>query len=296
MMTNNDTQGDGYNDDILQFAGNTLFSGGSLLILFIALIAIVILFSTLGNDVSNTYSIQQSDDTKTTNLFLIMFVAILLIIAIMGGIRYFFGTSIYASVNNLFASDPEIDIVIDHKTVPEPDGDDEQTDDEEDPSRSTGTIPQEQVFNIPGNYYGYETAKNMCTAYGARLASYDEVEDAYENGGEWCNYGWSDGQMALFPTQKGTYDKLQKIPGHENDCGRPGINGGYMANPHVKYGINCYGVKPPIDDDERFLMENSSPYPKTKRDEAREKEVEILKKSLGNVLVSPYNRDNWSRY
>jgi hypothetical protein len=31
--------------------------------------------------------------------------------------------------------------------------------------------------------------------------------------------------MALFPTQKETWDKLQKIKGHEHDCGRPGING-----------------------------------------------------------------------
>ena len=38
-------------------------------------------------------------------------------------------------------------------------------------------------------------------------------------------------QMALYPTQKKTYNKLQTIKGHEHDCGRPGINGGYIANP-----------------------------------------------------------------
>ena len=49
-------------------------------------------------------------------------------------------------------------------------------------------------------------------------------------------------QLALFPTQYGKWERLQKIKGHENDCGRPGINGGYIDNPNVKFGINCYGA------------------------------------------------------
>ena len=99
-------------------------------------------------------------------------------------------------------------------------------------------IKKQQVFNIPGNYYGYEEATTLCQAYGARLAKYEEVEKSYNEGGEWCNYGWSDGQMALFPTQAETYKNLQTIPGHENDCGRPGVNGGYIANPNVRFGVN----------------------------------------------------------
>ena len=34
--------------------------------------------------------------------------------------------------------------------------------------------------------------------------------------------------MALFPTQYKSWKKLQKQKGRENDCGRPGINGGYI--------------------------------------------------------------------
>ena len=40
----------------------------------------------------------------------------------------------------------------------------------------------------------------------------------------------------------GKFTKNSK--GHENDCGRPGINGGYIDNHNVKFGINCYGHKP----------------------------------------------------
>ena len=59
-----------------------------------------------------------------------------------------------------------------------------------------------------------------------------QIEDAYKSGAEWCNYGWSDNQLALFPTQKTTWHKLQKIKGHKHDCGRAGINGGFIANPN----------------------------------------------------------------
>jgi hypothetical protein len=101
--------------------------------------------------------------------------------------------------------------------------------------------------------------------------------------------------MALFPTQQNTFDGLQKIPGHENDCGRPGINGGYIANPHVKFGVNCFGYKPKMTKEEEELMQNSTPYPKTEKDLAMERRVEYWKKRLNEILVSPFNYKNWSR-
>jgi len=152
-----------------------------------------------------------------------------------------------------------------------------------------------QVFNIPGNDYVYPDAKALCSAYGSRLATYKEVEDAYKGGAEWCNYGWSEGQMALFPTQQKTWDKLQKIEGHENDCGRPGINGGYMKNPAVRYGVNCYGYKPQMTAEEEELMATSPIYPKTKKDIAMEQRVQYWKDKLSSVLVSPFNHTSWSK-
>ncbi len=127
------------------------------------------------------------------------------------------------------------------------------------------------------------------------MATYEQVEDAYNKGGEWCNYGWSEGQMALFPTQQKTFDKLQTIEGHEHDCGRPGVNGGYIANPEMKFGVNCYGYKPKITKDEEYLMANAEPYPKTTKDILLEKRVEYWKNKLGEVLVSPFNHTTWSR-
>ena len=102
-----------------------------------------------------------------------------------------------------------------------------------------------QVFNVGNNNYTYDAAKAVCNAYGAELANYDQIENSYNNGGEWCNYGWSANQMAFFPTQKNTWNMLQQNNNTQNACGRPGINGGFIANPYVQFGANCYGVKPP---------------------------------------------------
>ena len=168
-----------------------------------------------------------------------------------------------------------------------------------DNSRVEGEVPKiilkKQVFNIPENRYIYADAKALCSAYDARLATYSEIEDAYKHGAEWCNYGWSDGQMALYPTQQKTWDELQEIEGHENDCGRPGINGGFIDNPKVRFGVNCYGYKPRMTDDEEDLMANEPIYPKTAKDIAMENRVEYWKDNLSEVLVSPFNYKNWSR-
>ena len=152
-----------------------------------------------------------------------------------------------------------------------------------------------QVFNIPGNNYDYLNANALCLAYGARLANYSEIEDAYNRGGEWCNYGWSEGQMALFPTQMSSYKKLQKTKGHEHDCGRPGINGGYIANPNVKFGVNCYGYKPEITTLEEKMMSTVSPFPMSMEDILLEKRVEYWKGQLNDILISPFNHEYWSK-
>lgn len=153
----------------------------------------------------------------------------------------------------------------------------------------SNTNGSNEVFHIPNNLYTYEDAILMCEKYDARLANYDEIESAYNNGANWCSYGWSKEQMALFPTQKAIYNQLKKIPGHEHDCGRPGINGGYINNPNVKFGVNCYGVKPkPNANDESYmhsLNHTPSGIESNKTDD-----------DLANSLLAPFNKNIWSRF
>ena len=99
--------------------------------------------------------------------------------------------------------------------------------------------------------------------------------------------------MALFPTQQQTFDNLQKIKGHEHDCGRPGVNGGYIANPNIKFGVNCYGNKPKITQDEEELMKTASPYPKTMQEIEFQKKVDYWKNKINDILVSPFNYNMW---
>lgn len=159
--------------------------------------------------------------------------------------------------------------------------------------------PTDEVFNISNNLYTYDDAKAVCTAYGARLATYDEVEEAYNKGGEWCNYGWSHDQLALFPTQKLTWFKLQKNPRHKNDCGRPGVNGGYMENPYIRFGVNCYGKKPaPTDKDKQEMEANKEiNVPKTPEELLLDKKVEFWKENADKLLnINSFNYNQWSEY
>ena len=171
----------------------------------------------------------------------------------------------------------------------------EKPEKEEEPKELT----TDEVFNISNNLYTYDDAQSICTAYGARLATYDEIETAYNKGAEWCSYGWSDGQMIFFPTQKSTWDKLQKTADHKNDCGRPGVNGGYIKNPYVRFGVNCYGKKPKASDTDlnRMNANKNTVYPKTAKDLLLEGKVNFWKQNSDKLLnINSFNHDKWSQY
>ena len=162
---------------------------------------------------------------------------------------------------------------------------------------SKSAVEKSEVFNVSNNLYTYDDAKAVCTAYGSRLATYNEIEDAYNKGAEWCNYGWSDGQMAFFPTQKTTWAELQKNPKAKNNCGRPGVNGGYMENPYIKFGVNCYGKKPkPSDRDLQSMEANKNIiFPKTEEDNVMDRKVKFWKENADKLLhLNSFNRNKWS--
>jgi len=173
----------------------------------------------------------------------------------------------------------------------------DDTSSDDTPQESKSAVEKEEVFNVSNNLYTYDDAKAVCTAYGARLATYNEIEDAYNKGAEWCNYGWSDGQMAFFPTQKTTWTELQKNPKAKNNCGRPGVNGGYMENPYIKFGVNCYGKKPkPSDRDLQSMEANKNIiFPKTEEDNVMDRKVQFWKENADKLLhLNSFNRNKWS--
>lgn len=153
---------------------------------------------------------------------------------------------------------------------------------------------KKEVFNVGGNHYTYSDAEAICKSFDAELADYDKIEATYNKGGEWCNYGWSKNQMALFPTQKSTWNKLQEKEGTKNNCGRPGINGGYMANPALRFGVNCYGVKPEKRSND-FAASGDIPMT-TPEDKLIDSKVQFWKDNKDKLKLNHYNNNDWSRY
>jgi hypothetical protein len=264
--------------NMYNYLNNFILNPTVFIIIFLIIIAYLVFSSSLGND---KFSLGNDYSTGGNRLLGFIIIFVLVILILVNAFQYFFSINVTAYVSGLFTPKTTVDIVVDQNTTYQP-----------------STVPEikfrKQVFNIPGNYYNYENAKAICTAYGANLATYKQIEEAYDGGAEWCNYGWSQGQMTLFPTQQSTFDRLQTIDGHHHDCGRPGINGGYIANPEVKFGVNCYGYKPKINQEEEDLMKTSSPYPETLKDLAFQKRVDYWKNKVDEILVSPFNYNRWS--
>lgn len=153
-----------------------------------------------------------------------------------------------------------------------------------------------EVFHISGNKYTYDDAQAVCKAHNSRLADYDELESAYSSGGEWCSYGWSANQMAFFPTQKNSWEELQKTEKSKNKCGRPGVNGGFFANPNIRFGVNCFGQKPAATANDLETLEKNKirPIPQTEEEKKLDQKVEFWKNK--HVNLNSFNKNKWSRY
>jgi hypothetical protein len=265
-----------------------------LIIVTVVLIGYYVLFASLGVGQSSD-KLSNSNNNQGLIMLEILLWGVFVVLILLNGMSYIFNVDITAGIRNLFTDTPEVDIIIDPTNY---DGKDE---DELPGDKLTATtVPEikreKQVFHVPNNLYTYRDSKAICKAYGARLANYKDIENAYREGGDWCGYGWSEDQMALYPTQYEKWENLQKIKGHEHDCGRPGVNGGYIANPNVRFGVNCYGYKPEITPEESDLMQNTSIYPRTKKEIDFEKRVDYWRNKLPEILVAPFNNNNWSIY
>ena len=152
---------------------------------------------------------------------------------------------------------------------------------------------KKEVFNIAVDKYTYTDAEPLCKAFGAELATYDQVKDAWNNGADWCNYGWVKGQAAVYPTQQTTYNKLQAGPEDQRmACGVPGVNGGYFDNPELRFGVNCYGTKPSENEaDTRFAMDKHYLTPDALE---YDKKVQNYIAEKDEIPVNPFKKGTWS--
>lgn len=155
-------------------------------------------------------------------------------------------------------------------------------------SLTGATLVGSEVFHIADNRFTYDDAAAVCAAYDSQLATLEQILEAYNHGAEWCGYGWSAGGMALYPTQKGTWDALQQESDQSKRtaCGRPGVNGGYF-DPTSKFGVNCYGIKP------QGNVKLPTPLPGTDHT-AFNDAVAKFKSMIKSFNINPYSRTTWS--
>ena len=237
------------------------------------IIVYLILFKYLGIE-HNSNLFKNEHQARVLKLLLW---GVFVFLILVNSLHYFFGINLNLKMSNLLSGDPDIDVNVKPNKGFEKD------------------FNQDEVFHIGDNVYSYDEAKIICKAYGGDLASYGQIETAYNQGAEWCSYGWSKGQMALYPTQKSTYDKLQNYPGNENNCGRPGINGGYIKNPNAKFGVNCYAKKGNPSDKERQMMKQTATVPSQPMSKDNKK-LDFYRRNINKIVKKPFNSNKWSNY
>lgn len=153
-----------------------------------------------------------------------------------------------------------------------------------------------EVFNVNENEYTYYDAEPLCMALGAELATYDQVKEAWSKGADWCNYGWVKGQAAVYPTQNETWQKVQSGPEeNRNSCGVPGLNGGYFENPEMKFGVNCYGPKPPQSNHSEEVLMKKGKIPLSVPALEVDRKIQDFKTDMDSIGVLPFNEDQWSK-
>ena len=294
--------------------------------LVIVILAVVIILyylvasflSSSGNDSSGDYS------SGGVGFLEVILWCIFIVVILLTGLRYLFEIDVTTYITDLFSENPNVVVEVNDEEEETLEKDEETLEkDEETLEKDEETLEKdenkidnnlsgvfkpsedsyiskkpnlnliEQVFYVNDNKYTYSDAKAICKAYGGRLADYNEMEKAYQSGAEWCGYGWSKDQLALYPTQLATYEKLKTDKKRKHACGRPGINGGYISNPNVRFGVNCFGVKPKMTPSDEKAMELSGEPPKTKEDLIFDKKVEYWKTQLPYLSVAPYNKNTW---
>jgi hypothetical protein len=154
---------------------------------------------------------------------------------------------------------------------------------------------RKEVFNISKNTYTYYDAEPLCKALGSELATYEQVKEAYGNGADWCNYGWTKGQMAVYPTQKETWENLQSGPEDQRGaCGQPGLNGGFFDNPELRFGVNCYGQKPDQKNHDATAVASGEGAPLSPQALEFDKKVRKYRGEADHISVLPFNTQQWS--
>ena len=275
---------DNFNEIIDDTKKNINNFGNNYKILFILIIIIIIfyLFFSFTGINSESYPILNF----IHNILWILFLFIIL----LNTSSYFFNVDIIKEIKNFFTNKKQQDVDIQFAFEKE-----KEKDISLNVTDICNNIVKKEVFHIPGNKFTFHDAKAVCKAFDSEIATYDQLKNAQQNGASWCSYGWSEDQLALFPTNEKDWNKLKNKSDNRYDCGLPGINGGHVKNTHIKLGANCYGIKPEKSQLEKDLESNKNNplYAKTYKEYIFDKRTNEWKDKLGNIVIKGFNNETW---
>ena len=146
-----------------------------------------------------------------------------------------------------------------------------------------------EVFLVRNNIFSQDQAPKVCKAlFNSSVATKDQLQDSYNNGANWCNYGWTKEEDQAYYT-------LQEDSNKSFCGGKKGLNGGLLDdNNNYKLGIHCFGKKP-------SELEYSSLEKIYQDSSLSENDIALLeeyrkKMNVGGIKIAPFNNKNWSQY
>lgn len=158
-----------------------------------------------------------------------------------------------------------------------------------------------EVFYIYSKF-NYLEAQEICKSYNGSLATLKQLEEAYSNGANWCNWGWLSDEIIGYPVQVKYWSDMEGR--HKGHCGpTAGINKLSNIDPLQRYGVNCYGIKPKKtkkdkeldtvigDDSEESL---NSQIQKCKASKQKAKKQKWLTKQKKDIRILDFNDSKWS--
>ena len=142
-----------------------------------------------------------------------------------------------------------------------------------------------EVYLVANHIFQREDSQKVCKAFfNADVATMKQLEEGYNNGANWCNYGWTAEGKALYP--------LQKSENNPRCFGERGMNGGTMENTsNIMLGVMCYGEKP---DENHMTVDKLFTDSSMAQNDLQILDAYRKRLNLEGVKIAPFNSEKWN--
>jgi len=144
-----------------------------------------------------------------------------------------------------------------------------------------------EVFLVANNIFQREDSRKVCKAFfNADVATIEQLREGYNNGANWCNYGWTADSKAYYP--------LQQVQNNPRCFGEAGLNGGTMeSTSNIMLGVTCYGEKP---SENHMTVDKLITDSSLAQDDLRILDAYRKRINSDGLKIAPFNNKKWSAY